>query len=366
MSPNSVSLYEVRNKEGKADFAAKTGDTPYGEDEFDWDSYQNYRPQWPQAMFDKLFTYHADKGSGFKVACDFGSGIGIIVPNLLQKFEHVHVLEPSKSNALKGTQFLNSYIDAGKVTWHAEMAHSTPMSYVPDGTVDMFTAAIAAHYFDFPAWLAQAARKLKSGGTLATLRYSGRGFSATQPELDGPLADFYTAGESATRTAVWAGRLISDWHSVTRRALNRMAQSEYMAHLAASNLFSGLNWDWYHPDFHQHTPVTFKLPDVAQQAQRSLNQPLIAVLQKHWPDKCVLDTNLFQLLNQQQPLTPKIESWTTDDLIVSLKTYAVWEDWMHTDPDVVKALGDIHRIVGGKEGTFKLIFEGSITMVTRK
>lgn len=209
--PTSANRYEVRNAEGKVNFAATTGDTPYGEDQFDWQSYLRYRPQWSQDIFDELFRYHAAKGTGpFQVACDFGSGIGINVPELLQKFERVHVLEPGKYNRIEGTQLLKQHIGTGRVVWHCETAHSTSMPYIADGTVDLFSAALAAQYFDFPKWLEQAARKLKSGGTLATLQYGGRGFSASIPGLNKALSDFYTAGEQTGSRQDWLQVSLTD------------------------------------------------------------------------------------------------------------------------------------------------------------
>lgn len=146
----------------------------YGAETLAWDSYHKVRPQYPQALFDLLFAYHGKHASsesdGWQLAADFGSGPGTIVPALLQRFASVQGSDLNERQVNMGRDSLVKAYGAERVGMHVGAAGAC--DWIQDGTADLLSAAEAAQWFDSAKWVAEAGRKLKSGGTLAFWYYS--------------------------------------------------------------------------------------------------------------------------------------------------------------------------------------------------
>jgi ubiquinone/menaquinone biosynthesis C-methylase UbiE len=164
----------------------------YGGADFDWDAYHKYRPEYPEKFFDLLFAYHQSTASGsapgWDQAADFGSGPGTIVPSLLKRFRTVIASDLNETQIQLGRDVLLPKYGAQRIRLHVGKAEEC--DWLEDGTVDMITAAEAAHWFDDDKWVAQAARKLKSGGTIAFWLYFPS-FALINP-ADPELVDLFT------------------------------------------------------------------------------------------------------------------------------------------------------------------------------
>lgn len=136
--------------------------------------YARARPTYPPALFSEL----AALTSGHDAVWDCGTGNGQAALGLAEHFESVVASDPSKTQLAEAPQH-------PRVTYRLGPEAS---SGLPDGSVDLVTAAQAAHWFDLPAFYREARRVLKPGGVIALWCYS---LCHITPAVDARLAVFY-------------------------------------------------------------------------------------------------------------------------------------------------------------------------------
>src|SRR5271170_7373092 len=120
------------------------------------DNYVRYRPGYPSEVLDLL-----KKTCGLtadSVIADVASGTGIFTRILLENGNRVFGVEPNADMRRAGEEYLASY---ERFTSVAGTAEATSL---PDHSVDIVTAAQAAHWFDRAKARAEFVRILKSGG----------------------------------------------------------------------------------------------------------------------------------------------------------------------------------------------------------
>ncbi|EME41228.1 hypothetical protein DOTSEDRAFT_96453, partial [Dothistroma septosporum NZE10] len=61
----------------------------------DWQGYKNYRPRRPPALFEIIYQYHDRQGGAWDCAVDIGVGPGVVTEELLRRFKHVVLSDPS-------------------------------------------------------------------------------------------------------------------------------------------------------------------------------------------------------------------------------------------------------------------------------
>jgi SAM-dependent methyltransferase len=135
--------------------------------------YQRHRPGYPTALFDWL----AGQAPGRRLAVDVATGNGQAAIALAERFERVVATEPSAAQ-------LREARPHPRVEYRQESAEAIG---VEGGSVDLLTAAQAAHWFDWPRFTAEARRVLRPGGVVAIWSY---GNSLVTPEVDRLVADF--------------------------------------------------------------------------------------------------------------------------------------------------------------------------------
>ena len=126
-----------------------------------------YRPTYPPEVADVVLQYH---GKNSKIAekldlmVDVGCGNGLSC-NLFQKyFKKIigfDVSEEQLKNARSQNEFDNITYEIGRAEDIA----------VPDASVDLLTAGIAAHWFDLPKFFKEVERVLKPTGCIALYGY---------------------------------------------------------------------------------------------------------------------------------------------------------------------------------------------------
>ena len=119
--------------------------------------YAKFRPVYPAALFDALARLPAHR----RLALDCGTGNGQAAIGLAAHFDRVIGTDPSESQ-------LDHAIGAPKVEYRCARAEATGL---PDGSVDLVTAAQALHWFDAPAFFEEARRVLAPGGAVAVWGY---------------------------------------------------------------------------------------------------------------------------------------------------------------------------------------------------
>ena len=149
------------NKDGKT----KTIVELYDKDYDFWDNYIEGRPQAPDSFFERIFNYHYQHSNSSALAHDAGAGAAVHSYNLAEKFDKVIVSDISASNigvaqARTGGDPYFSF-RVGRLQDTAED--------IAAGSIDLFFVGTAIHFCgsEVNKAIEEAARQLKSGGTLA-------------------------------------------------------------------------------------------------------------------------------------------------------------------------------------------------------
>jgi SAM-dependent methyltransferase len=134
-------------------------------------AYAAYRPTYPP----ELAAWLASIAPSPALALDAGAGSGQLSVLLAEHFERIVATEPS-------AQQVESATPHPKVDYRVAPAEKCNL---PDGSVDLLTAAQAAHWFDLPAFFEEAGRLLKPKGAIALISYAGMGHSSSiEPLID--------------------------------------------------------------------------------------------------------------------------------------------------------------------------------------
>lgn len=143
--------------------------------------YAQSRPRYPDA----LFAWLATLVRRHELAWDAGTGNGQAATGLAAHFAGVIATDASAAQISRAEPHPVVTYRVGPVE------HSG----LPDGSVDLVTAAQAAHWFDLDAFHAEVRRVLAPGGAVALWSYA-------LPRLDGPAANAELAA-FADQMAPW-------------------------------------------------------------------------------------------------------------------------------------------------------------------
>ncbi|XP_070771276.1 putative methyltransferase DDB_G0268948 [Enoplosus armatus] len=128
--------------------------------------YQKYRFTPPDEAKNIILQYlEKKKGQPHELAVDLGCGTGQNSRLLAPHFQEVVGIDISECQ-LEEARTVPGYPN---VTYRKGVAEELPF---PDGSVDLLTAASAAHWFDQSRFLAEASRVLKPWGCMALLGFS--------------------------------------------------------------------------------------------------------------------------------------------------------------------------------------------------
>jgi len=145
-------------------------------------AYSAQRPTYPAALFEWL----AATAPAREAAWDVGCGGGQASHALVERFGKVHATDASAAQLAQAPAH-------PRIRYHCARAEACPL---PDRSVDLILAAQAAHWFDLPAFYAEAARVARPRAVLALVSYGPiEGKGAVGAALDalyhGPLHDFW-------------------------------------------------------------------------------------------------------------------------------------------------------------------------------
>lgn len=136
--------------------------------------YADYRPRYPETLFDWLAGQCATPDTAWD--CATGSGQAAVA--LASRFRRVIASDASAA------QIEHAQAHAG-VEYRVAPAEA---SGLPDASIDIVTVAQAAHWFDLEAFYAEARRALKPGGLIALWGYEKLRLA---PELARVVGHFY-------------------------------------------------------------------------------------------------------------------------------------------------------------------------------
>ena len=138
------------------------------------DKYAQFRPTYPEALFDFLLTLVP----GRQQAWDCGTGNGQVAQQLAGAFATVYATDISR-------QQIDNAVILPNIRYSVQSAEKTDF---PNNSFDLITVAQAIHWFDFDAFFAEANRTLRPGGLLAVIGY---GLLQIDPRLDAVIRRFY-------------------------------------------------------------------------------------------------------------------------------------------------------------------------------
>ncbi|KAK3315156.1 S-adenosyl-L-methionine-dependent methyltransferase [Apodospora peruviana] len=137
----------------------------FARDEAFWNNYLAGRPQAPDALFDRIFTYHRSQGGSFGTVHDVGAGNGPYTARLRSHFEHVIVSDIVPGNVELARARLGSGTESG---FTFRTAGIEEVDDLDPASVDMVFATNVMHFPDDQhAAMAAVARQLRPGGTFA-------------------------------------------------------------------------------------------------------------------------------------------------------------------------------------------------------
>lgn len=138
-------------------------------------TYAQARPTYPP----ELFSYLAKLAPGRGLAWDCGAGNGQASVALAGHFSRVVATEPSPDQLAQAV--------AHPRVSYAQGAENAPA--LADGSVDLVTAAQAAHWFDRDKFYPEVQRVLRPGGIVALWTYA---LCQIDPAIDGLVFRFYS------------------------------------------------------------------------------------------------------------------------------------------------------------------------------
>lgn len=145
--------------------------------------YARYRPDYPAALYEFLAKAVKQR----EMAWDCGTGSGQAALGLVEHFDRVIATDPSAEQIRNATRH-------ERISYLVVPAEQTE---IPSHTVDLVTAAQAAHWFDMERFCQEARRVLKPDGMLAIWCY---GLSRINSEIDKVVHHYYTIRISSDLT----------------------------------------------------------------------------------------------------------------------------------------------------------------------
>ncbi|KAL9572318.1 hypothetical protein ACKAV7_003519 [Fusarium commune] len=161
------------------------------------------------ALIDFILNYHRSTNGETGCMLDVGCGPGTATEKLAPHFDLAYGVDPGESMVKTATTIGGETRTGDPIVYQLSTAEDIDkIDDISHSSVDMITAATAAHWFDMPRFWAAAARVLKPGGTVAiwtVFRQPGSFNNNTELQsifkdfLD-TLAPYSTAGTHLTRS----------------------------------------------------------------------------------------------------------------------------------------------------------------------
>lgn len=142
----------------------------FARDEAFWNNYLKGRPTAPEAFFDRIFRYHAEKGGQFGTAHDAGAGNGPYGHKLRSRFDTVIISDIGAENVRLAQDRLGTDGFRYRAARIEDAADITP------GSVDFVFATNVLHFADQEAALHAIASQLRPGGTLVVAAFGSARF----------------------------------------------------------------------------------------------------------------------------------------------------------------------------------------------
>ena len=134
-------------------------------------TYAQYRPRYPA----ELFAYLAEQTSGHELAWDCATGNGQAALGLVKHYDRVVATDASQEQ-------IDRAVPHERISYRVEPAEQTSLSAA---SVDLVTAAVDVHWFDFDRFYREVQRVLRPEGLIAVWTYHR---PVINPDLDAFIA----------------------------------------------------------------------------------------------------------------------------------------------------------------------------------
>lgn len=126
------------------------------------------RPGYSPDLFKIIIDHHVSTGGHLNTVVDAGCGTGQATRDLAPYFSNAIGLDPSERMICTGRETTKTTYPPIRFEISTGEALGTDLEPpIADGSVDLITAATAAHWFDMASFWAAAVRILQPGGTVA-------------------------------------------------------------------------------------------------------------------------------------------------------------------------------------------------------
>jgi len=131
--------------------------------------YAKHRLSYPAKLIDTIIDAHKATGGQMDTLLDVGCGPGTATHSLAPLFQHGFGADPGDAMIQTAKQDTPTTASGEPVKYFVSTAEDLIESIpeIKPGTVDLITAATAAHWFKLPGFYAAAAELLKPGGSIA-------------------------------------------------------------------------------------------------------------------------------------------------------------------------------------------------------
>jgi SAM-dependent methyltransferase len=131
----------------------------------DSETYAALRKKYHPSVYQTILDLHTSTNGQLTHVLDLGCGPGLATQDLAPHFAHATGLDPSE-NMIAFAQTLGLKTASSEFV-EFRVSSAEAMEGIKDGSVDLITAANAAHWFDMPAFWPRAAKVLRPGGSVA-------------------------------------------------------------------------------------------------------------------------------------------------------------------------------------------------------
>jgi trans-aconitate 3-methyltransferase len=134
------------------------------------ENYAKARPTYHENVYKTVIDYHTSKGGHLDNVIDVGCGPGLATIGIAPYFALVTGLDPSEGMIETSRSAGGTSASGEPIRYEVSSAEHLGQDLEPpvaNASVDLITAATAAHWFDMTVFWPRAAKVLKPGGTVA-------------------------------------------------------------------------------------------------------------------------------------------------------------------------------------------------------
>jgi ubiquinone/menaquinone biosynthesis C-methylase UbiE len=135
----------------------------YGKDESK--RYAQLRLAYHPSVYESVIAQHTANGGKLDSLLDIGCGPGLATRDLAAYFKHATGIDPGES-MIEVAQSMDLKTSTSESVVF-KLTSAEEMAGIENNSIDVITAANAAHWFDMPAFWKRAAQVLKPGGCVA-------------------------------------------------------------------------------------------------------------------------------------------------------------------------------------------------------